>query len=720
MHATPNPNPTSPGALPKLSWGMLLRHNDVVLAVAVVLIVGMLLIPLPPLLLDLMLTVNIALSITILLVTLYTDEPLQYSTFPTILLVTTLYRLGLNVSSTRLILLNGEAGSVIEAFGQFVVGGNFVVGFLLFLILIVINFIVITNGAGRVSEVSARFILDAMPGKQLSIDADLNAGVIDDKEAKRRRAQIQKEADFYGTMDGASKFVKGDAIAALIITAINLIGGLVIGMAQQGMTLQDAAATFTLLSVGEGLVSQVPALVISVATGILVTRVTEKDVTLGQEIGSQMFNNPKVLGVLGALLGLLGLVPGLPNIPFLLIGTGAGVASFFLNRHQAEEKVRKEQEEALAKVQEKKKTTSESVLDLIQIEPLELEIGYRLVTLLENKTGGDLLDRIAQIRKQVALELGFVLPSIRVRDNLKLPPTSYQLKLRGVMVAEGEVMPDMWLAMTVNPEGLEPLEEGIPTKEPAFGLPATWVDEYMREDAEVMGYTLVSPSAVISTHITETIRRNAAEILSRQEVQTLLDHLKKTHEPLVSDLIPDTLAVGELHLVLQGLLREKVSIRDLATILEALSFHAKVNKDPEFLVEQARLALSRSLCKQYQQGDTGELPVITLSQDIEETLLESLTHAPGASPGTGATLALASGYTQELMRAINQSLEQVMARHATQPVILCNGRLRLPFRRLTERMLPQIGILSYSEVSPTIKVKVLGMVRMGADVPVGV
>lgn len=699
--------------LPKLSFESLMRQQDIMLALVVMLTVAMLMIPMPSLMLDLLLVINIALSMTILLVTLYTDEPLQYSTFPTILLVATLFRLGLNVSSTRLILLNAQAGSVIEAFGEFVIGGNFVVGFLIFLILIVINFIVVTNGAGRVSEVSARFILDAMPGKQLSIDADLNAGLIDDKEAKRRRVAIQKEADFYGTMDGASKFVKGDAIAALLITAINLIGGLIIGVAQKGMPLAEAAATYTILSVGEGLVSQIPALVISVATGILVTRVTEKELTLGQEIGSQMFNNPKVLGILACLLGMLGLIPGLPNIPFLTIAALAGLGSYWLKLQQGKVKAEAEQAEVRSKAQEKKKTSSEQVLELIHVEPLELEIGYRLVPILEPKTGGDLLERIATIRKQIAMELGFVLPSIRVRDNLKLPATHYQFKMRGVTIATGEVMPEMFLAMSADPSMLEPIEDGIPTKEPAFGLPAHWVEGYQKEEAELMGYTLVSPAAVIATHITETIRKHAHEILSRQEIQILLDHLSKTHEAVVKDLIPDTLNIPELHGVLQNLLRERVSIRDLSTILETLTVAAKLTKDPEILAEQCRLSLSRSLCKQYQiGGEQGELPVLTLAQDIEDTLLKSLSSAAMGGDGGGGSsvLSLSTQYTQEFIKALNTHLEQALQKFSTQPVLLTHHKVRAPLKRLLERVFPSLAVMSYNEVNPAVKVKVMGMI----------
>lgn len=696
---------SAPGPkLPKMSWKQLLKHNDVLLAVGIVLVVTMMLIPLPPLLLDVLLTVNIALSVTILLVTLYTQEPLQYSTFPTILLFSTLFRLGLNVSTTRLILLHGEAGQVVHAFGNFVIGGNYVVGMLIFVILIIINFIVITNGAGRVSEVAARFTLDAMPGKQLSIDADLNAGMIDEKEAKRRRQNIQREADFYGTMDGASKFVKGDAIAAIIITVINVVGGLIIGVLQMGMPIEQAAATFTTLSVGDGLVSQMPALIISAATGILVTRVNDTELSLGDEIGGQMFQNPKVMAIMGGLMLVMGMVPGLPNLPFLAIGALAVGGSFVLIKARREKAEMQVIEESKAKAVQKKKSTTENVLDLLQVEMMELEIGYRLVPLIEAESGGDLLERISQIRRQVAMELGFVLPSVRVRDNLQLAPNQYNIKLRGVTIESGEVIADLWLAMSTDPDITDPID-GIETKEPAFGLPALWIEADEKERAEVAGYTVVSASAVVSTHLTEVIKKNSADILGRADVQNLLNNVKKVNETLVTDLVPDTLTEAEIHIILQNLLREKVSVRDMITILEALSYHCRVNKDPDYLTEQVRMALSRSICKQHQNPETGELPVVTLDPAVEEQIAQGLT-------ADGQMLALGPVFTQRLFAALNQEIERVIGTQGVQPVILCNGRLRLPFRRLIERMLPQIAVLSYNEIGPSVKATAVGSVRV--------
>ncbi|MEB3286398.1 MAG: flagellar biosynthesis protein FlhA [Vampirovibrionales bacterium] len=696
----------SSSTLPKLNWKQLAKQTDVLLAIAVVMVLCMMLIPLPAILLDILLTINIALAVTILMVTLYTQEPLQYSTFPVILLFATLFRLGLNVSATRLILLHGEAGQVIHAFGSFVIGGNYVVGLLLFIILIVINFIVITNGAGRVSEVAARFTLDSMPGKQLSIDADLNAGMIDEKEAKHRRQKIQREADFYGTMDGASKFVKGDAIAAIIITVINIVAGLIIGVAQLGMPIDQAAATYTVLTVGDGLVSQMPALIISAATGILVTRVSSDDNTLGEEIGLQMFNNPKVLSLVGGLLLLMGLIPGMPNIPFLVIG-GLGVFSAIRLSQGIRDKEKLVQDaETREKLTHKKKATTENVLDLLQVEPMELEIGYRLVPLIEPDAGGDLLERISQIRRQVALELGFVLPSVRVRDNLQLPPNQYQIKLRGVMIDSGEVMSDLWLAMSTDPDVSEDIK-GIATKEPAFGLPATWIGEDQKEEAELAGYTVVSPSAVVSTHLTEVIKRFASEIFSRLEVQNILVNVKKTNDSLVSDLIPDAITEAELHIILQNLLREKVCIRDMVSILEAIGYHNRVSKDPDYLTEQCRMALSRTICKQHQNPDTGELPVLTLDPAIEEQMAQGLSQ-------DGTQLSLGPVMTQNLFGAFNKEIERSISSSGVQPVILCNAKLRLPLRRLIERVLPQIAVLSYNEIGPSIKAVSVGNVRLEA------
>ena len=617
----------------------ILSNNDIVLAIGLVVIVCMMVIPLPAPLLDLLLTINISLAVVILLVCLYTQEPLDYSSFPTVLLIATLFRLGLNVSSTRLILLNGEAGNVINSFGEFVVGGNYVVGAVIFCILVLINFMVITGGATRVAEVSARFTLDKMPGKQLSIDADLNSGLINEDQAKERRRKLERETDFYGTMDGASKFVKGDATAGIVITVINIVGGLIIGVIQLHMNIQQALSTYTILTVGDGLVSQIPALLISTATGLIVSRATGKDESLSQDIKKEMFSDPRVLGVVAGLIGFMGIVPGMPTVPFLTIAAIAGGMAYFKSKTQKEikqtqeaEKVQQEQQEKLGKKEKRAKATRESVMELLNVDTIEIEVGYRLVQLLNVEMGGDLLERIAQIRRQTALDLGIVLPSIRVRDNLQLSPNSYQIKLKGVALEAGEVYPERFLAMCAGDPVGNLAINGIHAIEPAFGLPALWIEGKDKDMAEMSGYTVVSASAVISTHITEVIKKCASEILSRYDVQQLIDNLKKeVSEDYVNDMMKD-ITVGDIQIVMQNLLKEGVAVRDLKTILETISLQAKINKNPNFLTEHVRQALSRNICKQ-NLADTGELYVITLAPDVENTI------ARGASPdGQSVTL----------------------------------------------------------------------------------
>ncbi len=688
---------------------LLLKNNDIVLAIGLVVIVLMMVIPIPPQLLDLLLTINISLSVLILLVCLYTKEPLDYSSFPTILLVATLFRLGLNVTSTRLILLEANAGSVIESFGQFVIGGNYVVGFVIFVILVIINFMVITGGAGRVAEVSARFTLDSMPGKQLSIDADLNSGLIDEKEAKLRRKKLEREADFYGTMDGASKFVKGDATAGIIITVINIVGGLIIGVLQHKMAPATALSTYTILTVGDGLVSQIPALIISTATGLIISRASGSDRSLSEDIGLEMFSNPKVLFIVSGLLFFMGIVPGMPTIPFLAVSVGAGWYGW--NKHKDLQKKEaqelKEQEEA-KKAQKlgkkRKKATRESVLELLNVETLEIEIGYRLVSLLDAEKGGDLLDRIAQIRRQSALDLGIVLPSIRVRDNLQLPPNTYQVKLKGVSIETGEVYPDRSLAMNSMGGAEDPNVKGINTIEPAFKLPAIWIEEKDKEYAETVGYTVVSPSAVISTHLTEIIKKNASEIITRADVQQLIDNLKKeVSDEYVNDLMKE-ITTADVQQVIQNLLKECVSIRDLKTILETMSLQARTNKNHNALTEFCRQALARNICKQ-NLADTGELLAITLAQDVEQQI------AQGVNPD-GESLTLNPDFVKKLMDSLNYEFAKAVQQTGNRPVILCSSPIRLIFRRLIERTYPQIVIMSYNEVTNNTKAKSIGTIRV--------
>ena len=693
----------------------LLKNNDIIMAIGIVIIVAMMIIPLPPMLLDILLTLNISLSVIILLVCLFIKEPLEYSSFPIILLVATIFRLGLNVSSTRLILLNGAAGEVINSFGQFVVGGNYIVGFIIFILLVVINFMVITGGATRVAEVSARFTLDSMPGKQLSIDADLNSGLINEDQAKARRRKLEREADFYGTMDGASKFVKGDATAGIIITVVNIFAGIVIGLWQMKMDIMTALNTFTILTVGDGLVSQLPALLISFSTGLIVSRASGQEDSLSDDIKKEMFSNPIVLAIVSVLLFLLGMVPGMPTIPFIMVSLTLGWMAYSKNKAEKDKKVAEEKAAEEAKKQEgglggvkagkkKKKATRESVMELLNVETIEMEIGYRLVPLLDVEQGGDLLERIAQIRRQTALDLGIVLPSIRVRDNLQLAPNNYQIKLKGVPIETGEVYPDRSLAMNSGGSDNDLSINGISAIEPAFGLPAIWVEEKDKEIAETYGYTVVSPSAVISTHLTEVIKKNAAEIVSRADIQQLIDNLKKeVSEEYVADLMKD-LTVAEVQQIVYNLLKERVSVRDLKTILEVLSLQSRVSKNADYLTEQVRQALSRSICKQ-NLADTGELLAVTLAPDVENTI------AQGVSPD-GSSLTLDPEFTRKLLDNLNNELERAISTSGNQPVILCSSPIRLPFRRLIERTYPQIAVMSYNEISNNVKAKSIGVVKV--------
>ena len=688
----------------------ILKNNDIVLAIGLVVIVCMMVIPLPAPMLDLLLTINISLAVVILLVCLYTQEPLDYSSFPTVLLIATLFRLGLNVSSTRLILLHGEAGNVISSFGSFVVGDNYVVGAVIFCILVLINFMVITGGATRVAEVSARFTLDKMPGKQLSIDADLNSGLINEDQAKERRRKLERETDFYGTMDGASKFVKGDATAGIVITIVNIIGGLIIGVVQGGMNVLTALNTYTILTVGDGLVSQIPALLISTATGLIVSRASGKDESLSTDIKNEMFSDPRVLGVVAGLLATMGVIPGMPTAPFLMIAAVAGGMAFMKTKEnktiaqtQEAQKLEQEQQEKLGKKEKRAKATKESVMELLNVDTIEIEVGYRLVQLLNVEMGGDLLERIAQIRRQTALDLGIVLPSIRVRDNLQLSPNSYQIKLKGVALESGEVYPERYLAMCAGDPVGNLAINGIHAIEPAFGLPALWIEGKDKDLAEMSGYTVVSASAVISTHITEVIKKCAFEIVSRFDIQQLIDNLKKeVSEEYVDDIMKD-ISIGDVQVVIQNLLKEGVAVRDLKTILETISLQSKINKNPNFLTEHVRQALSRNICKQ-NLADTGDLYVITLAPDIENTI------AKGASPD-GTSVTLDPAFTRMLFDKMNIELEKAITATGNQPVILCSSPIRLLFRKLVERTYPQIAIMSYNEISPNVKVKSVGLVK---------
>lgn len=675
------------------------KHSDMFVAVAVISIVVMMIIPLPTFLLDVLLTFNISLSLVLLLVSMYTKEPLQLSIFPSLLLITTLLRLGLNISATRLILLHGYAGEVITAFGNFVVGGNPVVGFIVFIILVVVQFIVITKGAERVAEVAARFTLDAMPGKQMAIDADLNAGLITESDARQRRKKIQQEADFYGAMDGASKFVKGDAIAGIVITVINIFGGFIIGVVQMDMPFAKALQTYTLLTVGDGLVAQIPALLISTAMGMIVTRNTS-EANLGSDITKQLLAQPKVLMIAGGLIFTLALVPGLPHVPFFVISlilTGVGYTLQKSEQQAAEDQILQQGEREIEDVRK-----PENVIALLQIDPMELEIGYSLIPLVDVNQGGDLLDRIVMIRRQCALEMGLIVPTIRIRDNIQLKPNHYTIRLKGVEIASGEVLLDHFLAM--NPGSVYEEIEGIATVEPAFGLPALWIHERNREKAELAGYTVVDPLSVIATHLTEIVKSHAADILGRQDVQTLLETIKQTYPAIVQDLIPQLLSLAELHRVLTSLLRERISIRDMVTILECLADYAPMTKDLEILTEYVRQSLSRQISKQY--APTGMLTALALDTQIERAIGEAV-----QKTDQGSFVALDPSITDRIFGSLMEQIQK-LGNMGYQPIVLCSPGIRLYFRKLTERVAPHITVLSYGELDPKIEVQTLGMVKL--------
>jgi flagellar biosynthesis protein FlhA len=679
----------------------ILNNSDVMLAIAVIGIVAMMVIPMPPQALDIFLAFNIALAVTIALVSLYIEKPLDFSVFPSLLLILTLFRLALNISSTRLILLTANAGNVINAFGNFVVGGNYVVGIVVFLILMVIQFIVITNGAGRVAEVGARFTLDAMPGKQMSIDADLNAGLINEDEARTRRREIEQEADFYGAMDGASKFVKGDAIAGLIIVGVNIIGGFIIGIIQLNMSLLESLQTYTLLTVGDGLVSQIPALLISTATGIIVTR-TAADDTMGSDVVNQITSNPRALMIVSGMLLGFALVPGLPKVPFIVMSIIVGAVTYFIRREKSAET----ETQAMAEVAHKPPPAladPEAVTELLQVDTLEVEIGYGLIPLVEAGSSTSLLNRITMIRRQVAMELGFILPKIRIRDNLQLPPNVYTVKLRGAEIARGSLMPGQFLAMAAGPVAEE--LPGVSTTEPAFGLPAVWIDTTHKERAETLGYTVVDPASVVATHLTEVIKSHAPEILTRQDTRDLLDNLKKAYPALVEDLVPNILSLSEVQEVLKNLLRERISIRDMVTILETISGLAQSVKDPDLLSEATRQALARSISNQQRAAD-GTIHVITLSPTVERLLAEAM-----GDLNQGFSLNLDPRLARQLLEAAAGQMEQLAAQGYT-PTVLCSATVRLAFKRLTERALPNLSVLSYSEIAPGVDVHAEGMVDL--------
>lgn len=679
------------------------RYSDLIMALAVLGVVVMLIVPLPEWLLDTCLVVNLAGAALIFLTTLYVKEPLQFSVFPSLLLIATLLRLSLNIAATKLILGTGSAGRVIEAFGSFVVGGDYVVGVVAFLILVIVQFVVITNGAGRVAEVAARFTLDAMPGKQMAIDADLNAGLITEEQAKERRKAIEQEADFYGAMDGASKFVRGDAIAAVLIIIINIVGGFLIGLRNGQGDAMTVLRTYTLLTVGEGLVAQIPALFISTAAGILVTR-TATQTHIGQDLFSQLFSRARPAWIVAGMLGAMALVPGFPIFQLLLLaGVLAGIGYVVTQG----EKTRTRRVETAPKRQPAAEAPKgpEAVLPLLTVDTIELELGLGLLGLVDASAGGDLVERINLIRRQTALELGIVLPSVRIRDNLQLKSEQYTIKIKGETVATGDVYPQYLLAMGVDdPHQMEALG-AIATREPAFGLSAYWIPASRRDAAEMLGCTVVEPSAVVATHLTEIIKQHAADILTRQDVQTLLDHIKGQNAAVVQELVPELMAVGEIQKILQHLLRERIPIRDLGTILETLADYAPRTKDPDQLGELARASLARTITRQYLSSD-GVLRVMTIEPSLEGRLRESV--QPSAS---GMQLAIDTGFAAALLREIGSQAE-AMAALGYQPVILCSSQVRLALRRLIERSMPSLACIAYNEVASGVSVEAVATVSV--------
>lgn len=673
------------------------------MSVGVVAILMVMLLPLPRFILDLLLSFDITLSVIILLVGLQVRRPIEFSVFPSILLMITLFRLSLNIASTRLILLHGNegagaAGEVIRAFGNFIVGGNYTVGLVVFTILVVINFVVVTKGAGRVAEVAARFTLDAMPGKQMSIDADLNAGLINEADARRRRREITEEADFYGSMDGASKFVRGDAIAAVIITLVNILGGLAIGVLQQGMSPGLAAQTYTVLTVGEGLVAQIPALIVSTAAGIVVTRAAS-DMDLGGAMTKQLLMSPKPVGIAAGILLALGLVPGLPHLAFLVLGSAVAWMAYHLHQEELRESA-PTPTPAAPKVDEG--PTRVTPLDL-----MEVQVGYGLIGLVEGTQGTALLDRIKALRRQFAETMGFVVPPIHIRDNLQLRPNEYAIMLKGVEVAKADVLPGHLLAIDPG-TGQKGVVQGITTKEPAFGLPALWIPEAGREQAQIAGYTVVDASSAIATHLSELVKRYGHELLGRQEVQALLDEVGKSHPKLVEELIPTMVPLGTVVRVLGNLLKEGIPIRDLRSILEAISDQASNSKDPELLTEYARQALARTITKQYQASD-GSLQVITLDPRLDRSLADQVAALP-----PGASLQLDPTVSHKLLTGIKQAAERVAAR-GQQPIVICSQAVRRHLRRHSDRILHSVPVMGFNEVDSFVRLQSLDTVRVDSE-----
>ncbi|OAB45098.1 flagellar biosynthesis protein FlhA [Paenibacillus antarcticus] len=677
-----------------------MKIKEITVLTGIIGIVLMMILPIPAWLLDILLVINISIALMILLVSMNTKEALEFSIFPSLLLITTLFRLALNVSTTKLILSTGEAGTVVATFGSWIAGGQIAIGFIVFLILVVVQFIVITKGSERVAEVGARFTLDAMPGKQMSIDADLNAGLINEKQARDRRSKVEREADFYGAMDGASKFVKGDAIASIIILIINLVGGFIIGMTIHGMGFGEAISTYSILTIGDGLVSQIPALLISTAAGLIVTRASSEG-NLADDLTKQLFAYPKLIYIVGGTIAMLGfftpihIITTLP-LAFLLIFAARKMQQNLDKRQLADEQLEEEQQ-----IEEVR--SPESVINLLQVDPIEFEFGYGLIPLADTQQGGDLLDRIIMIRRQCALELGLVVPVIRIRDNIQLKPNEYVIKIKGNNVGGGELLLNHYLAM--SPGYDDDSISGIETLEPAFGLPALWIDESTKERAELSGYTVVDPPSVVATHLTELIKKHAHELLGRQETKTLIDNLRENYPVLVDELIPSVLSVGDVQKVLSKLLREKISVRDLVTIFETLADCGTYSKDPDVLTEYVRQSLSRQITQQYsQEGET--LKVITVGPTLEKKISESVQQSD-----QGSYLALDPMSTQTIYQKLNEQINRLL-QSGQQPIFLTSPTIRMYLRQVIERTMQDIPVLSYSELEPNVEIQSVGVVNL--------
>jgi flagellar biosynthesis protein FlhA len=677
----------------------LLNNKDILLALGILVIISLLIVPLPPILMDILIASNLSLAVLILLVSLYLKNPLEFSAFPTVLLVTTLFRLGLNVATTRLILTEAYAGEIIQSFGTFVIRGNYIVGFIIFIILMVINFIVIIKGSSRIAEVAARFTLDALPGKQMSIDADLNAGYIDEKEARIRRQNLTKEADFYGAMDGAAKFIRGDAIAGLIITGINILGGFAIGVAQKNMSITDALSTYTILTIGDGLVSQIPSLLISVSAGFVVTRSASAD-KLDIELGSQIGGKPTAISLASFAMLVMAFVPGFPTIPFLLLSILTAGLAFVRHRQikrEEEEKLRKE----LTEVEVKPKVEEAPIEELLKVDPVELELGYNLIPLVDETQGGDVFRRITNIRKQLALELGIILPPVRVRDNLNLEPEEYVIKIRGNEVGRNTLQPGMLLAM--NPGTAKGELPGIQVTEPVFGLPATWISYAERENAELMGYTVVEASTVLITHMTELLKKNADKLLSRQEVKKLIDNLQQDYPALVEEISQENLPLAVVQKVLQNLLKEGIPIRDLPIILESLLEYYKVTKNVDVLTEYVRHNLSETIKRLY-QDQNGVIHCISLSPEIEQMISNVL--QTNAQATTMQTLGLSVDTIKRIQEKLSEAIDE-MTMLGYYPVVICSAQIRPYFYRMIRTQFPVVSVISYTELPPDTEIDIV-------------